>query len=162
MGNSSGGLDHPRPAPFRGADQARLGPDCGKATKPPAVSVQFVVQPFHRIRLVKDGRLRLLAAATSRRSPLVPDAPTIAETAYPGYALDIWLGVSMPATVPQSIVNKVAADIIKVLSAPEVKARLAPQGVEVVTSSPQAMAKLVREDHARWGKIVKAAGIKGD
>jgi tripartite-type tricarboxylate transporter receptor subunit TctC len=111
---------------------------------------------------IKDGRVRLLAAASSKRSPLLPDTLTVAEAGYPGYALDIWLGVSMPAKVPQPIVNKVAADIVKVLGAPEVRARLAPQGVDVVTSSPQAMAKLVRDDHATWGKIIKAAGIKGD
>jgi tripartite-type tricarboxylate transporter receptor subunit TctC len=111
---------------------------------------------------IKDGRVRLLAAASSKRSPLLPDTLTIAEAGYPGYALDIWLGVSMPAKVPHAIVNKVAADIVKVLNTAEVKARLAPQGVDVVTSSPQAMAKLVREDYARWGKIVKAAGIKAE
>lgn len=111
---------------------------------------------------IKDGRVRLLAAASSKRSPLLPDTLTIAEAGYPGYALDIWLGVSMPAKVSQPIVNKVATDIVKVIEAPDVKARLAPQGVDVVTSSPQAMAKLVREDYARWGKIIKAAGIKGD
>jgi tripartite-type tricarboxylate transporter receptor subunit TctC len=111
---------------------------------------------------IKDGRVRLLAAASSKRSPLLPDTLTIAEAGFPGYALDIWLGVSMPAKVPQAIVNKASVDIVKVLSVPEVKARLAPQGVDVVTSSPQAMAKLVREDYARWGKIIKAAGIKGD
>ncbi len=114
------------------------------------------------MRRLKRTRVRLLAAASSQRSPLLPDVLTIAEAGYPGYALDIWLGVSMPAKVPQPIVNKVSADIVKVLNAPEVKARLAPQGVDVVTNSPQAMAKLVREDYARWGKIIKAAGIKGD
>jgi tripartite-type tricarboxylate transporter receptor subunit TctC len=111
---------------------------------------------------IKDGRVRLLASASSRRSPLLPEVLTIAEAGYPGYALDIWLGVSVPAKTPQPIVNKIATDIIKVIDAPDVKARLAPLGVDVVTSSPQAMAKLVREDYARWGKIVKAAGIKGD
>ena len=111
---------------------------------------------------IKDGRVRLLAAASSKRSPLLPDTLTIAEAGFPGYALDIWLGVSMPAKVAQPIVNKVAEDIVKVISAPDVKSRLGAQGVDVVPSSPQAMAKLVREDYARWGKVIKAAGIKGD
>ncbi len=110
----------------------------------------------------KEGKLRLLAAASSQRSPLLPDTQTIAEAGFPGYALDIWLGVTMPARVPQPVVNKVSADIVKVLGAPDVKARLSPLGVEVVTSSPQALTKLVRDDYARWGKIIKAAGIKGD
>jgi tripartite-type tricarboxylate transporter receptor subunit TctC len=111
---------------------------------------------------LKENRLRLLAAAGAKRSPLVPDAPTIAEAGYPGYALDIWAGLTMPAKVPPAIVNKVAADVAKALSPAELKGKLAPQGVDVVTSSPQALAKLIRDDHARWGKIIQAAGIKGD
>jgi tripartite-type tricarboxylate transporter receptor subunit TctC len=111
---------------------------------------------------LKENRLRLLAAAGAKRSPLVPDAPTIAEAGYPGYALDIWAGLTMPAKVPQAIINKVAADVAKALSTAEIRAKLAPQGIDVVTSSPQALAKLIRDDHARWGKIIQAAGIKGD
>ncbi len=111
---------------------------------------------------IKDGRLRLLAAAGAKRSPLVPDAPTIAEAGYPGYALDIWLGITMPAKAPQAIVAKVNADVTGMLNTPEIRARLAPQGIEVVTGTPQALAQLIRDDYARWGKIIKAAGIKGD
>ena len=111
---------------------------------------------------IKDGRVRLLAAASSKRSPLLPETPTIAESGYPGYALDIWLGVTMPAKVPAPIVTKVSSGIAQVLNVPEIKAKLAPQGVDIETSSPQALARLIREDYERWGKIIKAAGIKGD
>ena len=111
---------------------------------------------------IKDARLRLLAAASSQRSPLLPDVLTIAEAGFPGYALDIWLGVTMPAKVPSPIVTKVSADIARVLNVPDVKAKLAPQGVDVVTSSPQALGQLIRSDYERWGKIIKAAGIKAD
>ena len=111
---------------------------------------------------IKDGRVRLLAAASSQRSPLLPDVLTIAEAGYPGYALDIWLGVTMPANVPPAIVNKVSAEIARVLNVPDVKARLAPQGVDIATSSPQALARVIRADYERWGKIIKAAGIKAD
>jgi tripartite-type tricarboxylate transporter receptor subunit TctC len=111
---------------------------------------------------IKEGRLRLLAAAGAKRSPLLPATPTIAESGYPDYALDIWLGVTMPGKTSQAIVAKVNGDIARVLNAPEVKAKLAPQGIEVVTGTPQALAQMIRGDHARWGKIIKAAGIKGD
>ncbi len=111
---------------------------------------------------IKDGKLRLLAAAGSRRSPLAPDAPTIAEAGYSGYALDVWISLAMPAKVSPAIVNKVNADVAKALGSPDVRARLAPLGIEVVTSTPQALAQLIRDDYARWGNIIKAAGIKGD
>ena len=111
---------------------------------------------------IKDGRVRLLAAASSKRSPLVPDVATIAESGYPGYALDIWLGVTMPAGAPAPIVKQVSAEIARVLNVPEVKAKLAPQGVDIETTSPQALAKLIRDDYGRWGKIIKAAGIKAE
>lgn len=111
---------------------------------------------------IKDGKLRLLAAAGSQRSPLAPDAPTLAEAGNPGYALDVWISLTMPAKVPPAIVTKVNADVAKALNPPEVKARLAPLGIEVVTGTPQALAQLIRNDYERWGKIIKAAGIKGD
>ena len=111
---------------------------------------------------IKDGKLRLLAAAGARRSPLLPDVPTVAESGFPGYALDIWLGVTMPAKSSPAIVARVNADIARVLNAPETKSRLAPQGIEVVTGTPQALGQLIRDDYARWGKIIRAAGIKGD
>ena len=111
---------------------------------------------------VKEGKLRLLAAAGSRRSPLLQDVPTIAESGYPGYALDIWLSIMMPAKSPPGIIAKVNADVAGVLGTQEMRARLAPQGVEVVTGTPQALAKLIHDDHARWGKIIAQAGIKGD
>ena len=111
---------------------------------------------------IRDGKLRLLAAAGAKRSPLLPSTPTIAESGYPDYALDIWLGVTMPAKAPPAIVSKVNGDIARVLSAPEVRAKLAPQGIEVVTGTPQALAKMIRADHARWGRMIQAAGIRGD
>lgn len=111
---------------------------------------------------IKDGKLRLLAAAGSQRSPLAPEAPTIAEAGNPGYALDVWISLTMPAKVPPAIVVKVNADVAKALNPPDIKARLAPLGIEVVTGTPQALAQLIRNDYERWGKIIKAAGIKGD
>jgi tripartite-type tricarboxylate transporter receptor subunit TctC len=111
---------------------------------------------------VKDGKLRLLAAAGAQRSPLLPDVPTIAETGIPGYHFDVWSGVLMPAKVPPPIVAKAAADIARVLNAPATRRKLAAQGIDVVTSSPQDLARLIREDYARWGKVIKATGIRAE
>ena len=110
---------------------------------------------------VKEGKLRMLAGAGAKRFATMPDLPAIAETV-PGFGLDVWLGVFMPANVPREIVAKVNADIARALNTPEVKAGLAAQGIETVTSTPDALALTIREDHARWGKVIADANIKAD
>lgn len=110
---------------------------------------------------VKDGKLRLLAGAGGKRFAAFPDLPAIAETV-PGVALDVWLGVFMPTGVPKEILTKVNADIAQVLQSPEVRTSLAAQGIEPTTSTPEALAQIIREDHARWGKVIREANIKAD
>ena len=107
---------------------------------------------------IREGRLRLLAGAGGKRFDAFPDLPAIAETV-PGVALDVWLGVFMPAGVPQAIVSKANADIARVLNQPEVRANLAGQAIEVSTSTPEALAETVRVDHARWGKVIQDANV---
>jgi len=110
---------------------------------------------------IKEGKLRLLAGAGGKRFAAFPDLPAIAETV-PGVALDVWLGVFMPAGVPKDIVTKVNGDIAKALNSPEIKASLVAQGLEVATSTPEALATVVREDYARWGKVIHDANITAD
>ena len=110
---------------------------------------------------IRDGKLRQLAGAGGKRFTAFPDLPAIAETV-PGVAVDIWLGVFMPANVPRDIISKVNAEIAKVLSAADVKATLALQGIEAVLSTPEALAATIREDHARWGRVIRDANIKAD
>jgi len=110
---------------------------------------------------VKDGKLRLLAGAGGKRFAAFPDLPAIAETV-PGVALDVWLGVFMPTGVPKEILTKVNADIAQVLQSPEVRTSLAAQGIEPTTSTPEALAQIIRDDHARWGKVIREANIKAD
>lgn len=110
---------------------------------------------------IREGRLRLLAGAGGKRFAAFPDLPAIAETV-PGVALDVWLGVFMPAGVPADIIAKANADITRALQQPDVKANLAGQGIEVSTSTPEALAATIREDHARWGKVIRDANIKAD
>jgi tripartite-type tricarboxylate transporter receptor subunit TctC len=111
---------------------------------------------------VREGRLRLLATAAGARSPILPDVPTIAESGVPGYHHDVWSGVLMPAKVPSGIVAKANRDIARALNAPGIKAKLAAQGIDVETGTPQALARRIREDYERWGKVVKATGIKAE
>ncbi len=110
---------------------------------------------------VRDGKLRMLAGAGGKRFVALPDLPAIAETV-PGVALDVWLGVFMPAGVPKAIVAKANADITRVLQSPEVKANLAAQGIEAATSSPETLSAMIRDDYARWGKVIREADIKAD
>lgn len=111
---------------------------------------------------VREGKLRVLASVGAQRLPLLPDVPTVAEAGVPGYRHDVWSCVTMPAKVPPAIVAKASADIARVLNAPETKARLAAQGIDVQTSTPQALARLIREDYERWGKVIKAMGMKAE
>ena len=110
---------------------------------------------------VKEGKLRLLAGAGGKRFAAFPDVPAIGET-LPGFALDVWLGVFMPAGVPKEIVARVNGDIARALNAPEIKASLTAQGIEAATGTPEALAETIREDYARWGKVIRDANIKAD
>ena len=110
---------------------------------------------------VREGKLRMLAGAGGKRFAAFPDLPAIAESV-PGVALDVWLGVFMPAGVPKDIVGKVQADIARVLQQADVRANLAAQGIEAATSTPDALATIIREDYARWGQVIRDANIKAD
>jgi tripartite-type tricarboxylate transporter receptor subunit TctC len=111
---------------------------------------------------IREGKLRLLGSTAAQRFPNLGDVPTIAEAGIPGYALDPWLGLFMPSRVSPDIVTRVNAEAVKVLNAPELKSRLAAQGIEIVTNSPAEFARFVREDNAKWGKLIREAGIKGE
>ena len=111
---------------------------------------------------IKEGKLKLLGSTAPQRFAVLGDTPTIAEAGVPGYALDPWLGLFVPAKTPQDIVMKVHGEVVKILSTPELKSRLGAQGIELVTNSPGEFARFVREDNARWGKLIKEAGIKGE
>jgi tripartite-type tricarboxylate transporter receptor subunit TctC len=110
---------------------------------------------------IKEGKLRLLASSAPERFPNLGDVPTIGESV-PGYALDPWLGLFVPAKVPADIVAKINADVAKVVNAPEVKQRLGAQGIIISTNSPAEFTRFVREDNARWGRVIREAGIKGE
>jgi tripartite-type tricarboxylate transporter receptor subunit TctC len=110
---------------------------------------------------IRDGKLRMLAGAGGKRFVAFPELPAIAET-IPGVALDVWLGVFMPAGVPKDIVTKANADIARVLQMPDIKNSLASQGIEAVTSTPDALSAIIRDDYARWGKVIREADIKAD
>lgn len=111
---------------------------------------------------VRAGRVRALGVASSRRSPQLPDVPTITEAGVPGYEAGSWLGLLAPAKTPQKIIAQLNAAIVKAVRSPETRARLEEQGAEAVGSSPSEFAALIRKEWDLHAKIVKAAGVRVD
>ena len=112
--------------------------------------------------LVKDGKLRVLAALSAQRVSTLPDAPTIAESGFPGFEASVWHAFIAPKGTPPAIVAKLNAEIHKALADPEVKERLAGLGAEVSPTTPQELAALVRTEHERYGKLIREANIKAN
>jgi tripartite-type tricarboxylate transporter receptor subunit TctC len=109
---------------------------------------------------VPSGRLRALAVTTAKRVPQLPDVPTMQEAGVPGYAASVWLALLAPAGTPPEIVNKLNSEIAKVMKDPELRKLFDSAGVEPDPSTPQAMSAYMAQEMARWGKVVKEAGIK--
>jgi tripartite-type tricarboxylate transporter receptor subunit TctC len=107
---------------------------------------------------VKAGKLRLLAVTEGKRSALLPDVPTVAETV-PGYEMAVWYGAYGPAGMPRDIVATLNREIGRILFLPEVKKRMEDIAVEVAKSTPEEFGELTRADAAKWGKIIKELGI---
>ncbi len=111
---------------------------------------------------VKSGKFRALAIATARRAPTLPDVPTMTEAGYPAVNADNWYGVVVAAATPKDVLSKLHAAFVAALQAPETKQRLASQGAEAVSSTPQEFATYMRNETEKWSKVTKAAGIKLD
>ena len=109
---------------------------------------------------VKTGRLRALAVSGARRSAVLPDLPTIAESGVTDYETTTWHGWLAPAGTPAPIVNKVHTELTRAARAPEVAERLAADGGEAVGGPPEVFQKLITTEIARWRKVVQAANIK--
>jgi tripartite-type tricarboxylate transporter receptor subunit TctC len=108
------------------------------------------------------GRVRALAVTSSKRSPALPNLPTMAEAGVPGFEAATWNGLIAPAATPKDIVAKLNADIVKVLNMPDTRAKLASNGLEPIGDTPAAFSAHISNEIARWGKVVKAARIKAE
>jgi tripartite-type tricarboxylate transporter receptor subunit TctC len=114
------------------------------------------------IQHVRAGKMKALAVTTKQRSALAPDVPTLDEAGVPGYDLSVWFGILAPAGTPRDIVQRLNAEIRRILNSPEVKERILKQGVEVQTGTPEQFDGFVKSEVARWAKVIKDAGIKAD
>ncbi|CAG2135301.1 hypothetical protein LMG31506_01522 [Cupriavidus yeoncheonensis] len=110
---------------------------------------------------VKAGKLRLLAVTEAKRSPLLPNTPTVAETV-PGYELAVWYGAFGPKGMPAELVTRLNREINTVMSLPEVKKQMNAIGVETATSTPQQFGTILRKDADRYGKLIRELGIHGE
>ena len=109
---------------------------------------------------VRAGKLRALGVTAGRRSPELPDVPTIAEAGVPGYEAAGWNALLAPRATPRPIVMRVNAVLIDALSAPKIKDILASSGAEAAGNSPEALSQFLQSEMTKWGKVVRAAGIK--
>ena len=109
---------------------------------------------------VKSGKIRALGVTTLKRVAVVPEVPTIAESALPGFETSQWFGILAPAGTPSPIVDRLYQALLRGSNSPEVKERLRTQGVDVVNRKPQEFAAVIKHELAQWAKVIKAAGIK--
>ncbi len=119
----------------------------------------FVV-PATAMPLVQSGRLKALGATTTSRSVVLPDTPTIAEQGFPGFESTAWIGAVAPAKTPQAVVSRLSEELIQIIRSDEVRQRMIAIYFQPLGTAPEALRILMRGEAERWGKVIKAAGVK--
>jgi tripartite-type tricarboxylate transporter receptor subunit TctC len=119
----------------------------------------FVV-PATAMPLVQAGRLKALGATTITRSVVLPDLPTIAEQGFPGFQSTAWIGAVAPAKTPEPIVRRLSEELVKIIRSDDVRGRLIAIYFQPLGTAPEALRLLMREEAERWGKVIKAAGVR--
>jgi tripartite-type tricarboxylate transporter receptor subunit TctC len=141
--------------PYKGLGQA--WPDIGTGR------VQLLVNTYPgSVPHLKAGRIRALLTGGARRSPQLPDVPTGAQAGLPAFESTAWHAVVAPAGTPRAIVAKLQQTLAATLGQPELRERLAAEDVEAIASSPEELGRFMRAESAKWGRIVKAAGIQAE
>jgi tripartite-type tricarboxylate transporter receptor subunit TctC len=108
----------------------------------------------------RSGRVRPLAVGTPRRSPALPEVPTVAEAGYPGFDASLWLAIMAPAGTPAAVIERLHKETIAAVGSAETKEALDTAGAEAITNSPAELAAMIRDGVAKYAKVVKAAGVK--
>ena len=141
--------------PYKGSGPAVVDLASGR------VQVMFDAAPS-LLPHIQSGKLRALAAASAKRNPLTPNAPTFDERGIKGMHISLWYGMQAPAATPAVVISRLNAALRKVLEAPEVQQRLADQGAQAMPNSPEQFAAFMREDSQRWAGVVKRARVTMD
>lgn len=125
--------------------------------------IQFVITGYPAVAShMKSGKLRLIATVGSARSSFHPDAPTFAQAGVPGVEMDTWLGLLAPAGTPKPVLQRLNDEFNRILKLPQIREKLAQQGLEAVGGTPEAYSKRIRDDLAAFSKVAKAANIRPD
>ena len=128
-----------------------------------AGQVQLVITNLpEQVGYIRSGRTRALGVSTAKRSPAFPDVPTIAEAGVPGYEVTVWYGICGPGGLQKAIVDKINADLVKAVTSPDTAKRLSDVGVEPSSNTPEEFAAFVRQENAKWAKVVKDANVSAD
>ncbi len=141
--------------PYKGVNLAMQGVLAGE------VQLVFIGVPVPAPH-IKAGRLRALAVLARERSPLLPEVPTAAEAGLPDFDVTTWYAILAPAGTPRPIIARLNAELVKMMQSPEMKERLAGMGTEPMTSTPEECAAYIRREIAKWGDVVRKAGLKAD
>ena len=118
--------------------------------------------PVNALPQVRAGGLRALAVTGARRLDLMPALPTIADLGYPGYEASTWFGLFAPAKAPPDVVTKIHAEAARALALPDIRERLVAQGFDVLGNTPEEFAAVLKSEHAKWGALIRSAGLKAD
>jgi tripartite-type tricarboxylate transporter receptor subunit TctC len=128
-----------------------------------AGQVQVFFSPITAVLpFIKNGRVRAIAVAGTKRSTDLPDVPTISEAGVSGYSSEIWAGLMTPTGTPKEVVERLNQEVQTILAEADTKDRLAAQGIEVIQGGPADLAKMIASDCSRWGKLIKELGVRVD
>ena len=111
---------------------------------------------------IKAAKLRALAVVAPQRSSALPDVPTVAEAGLKDFEVTTWYGILAPAGTPQPVVRRLNAELVKIMHAPEMKEKLTATGTEPLTSTPEEFAAYIKREIAKWGDVIRKAGVKAD
>ncbi len=139
--------------PYKGGGPAMIDLVAGQ------VSLSFASMPSS-LPFAKSGKLRAVAVGGAKRSPAAPEIPTVAENGLPGFDVTDWQGLLAPAKTPATVIDRLNRETIRILNEREVKDRLAAAGLQVATNTPAQFADFIRAEIDKWGKVIRAAGIK--
>ena len=141
--------------PFKGGGPATLSVVAGQAQ----ITIGTLIQSLPHVR---TGRLKLLGVGGSQRMAILPDVPTIAEAGVPGYEAYNWWGIVAPAGTPAAVTQRLRSEITAVVASQEIQKWFVTEGAEAVNRTPEEFQKWIVAEIAKWGKVVKQAGIKAE